>query len=221
MPKFYDRGVKLPNGRSVKSWKQLRRAPKWSDRRPRRSMTLRACGYRVEFNKEELDIGGRYMAGGRPSSLIPLRARIARLFITLSKSRPDRRPSSKKCPAVFAVSHLLVAKAISCLNTSCCERQLAFKMAAAHSSTRQLPLPARARARTHKIANGVSDLDQRPLWWLSRLFAVAFARHFFTLMFWNFFPKPLPPIFSGGCSTRSGEIHNRRPPGNSLRASRQ
>ena len=32
-----------------------------------------------------------------------------------------------KCTAVFAVSHLSVAKATSCLNTSYCERRLAFK----------------------------------------------------------------------------------------------
>ena len=48
-------------------------------------------------------------------------------FIKLSKSKPNRKRSFRKCHAVRVVSLLSVAKATSCLNTSYCERRLAFK----------------------------------------------------------------------------------------------
>ena len=85
---------------------------------------------RVEFNKQESDIlGVTWLAGDRLVQLLHVPE--LQRFITLSKSKPDRRPSSKKCPAVFAVSRLSVAKATACFNTSGCERRPAFKMAAA------------------------------------------------------------------------------------------
>ena len=81
---------------------------------------------------------------------IPLRARTAKRFITSSKSKLARRPSFKKCRAVFAVSLLSVAKATSCLNTSCCERLVASKTGGASAllRTNEKPRPEATGAKS-------------------------------------------------------------------------